>query len=105
MANISTKVVFRPGDGETAEYFSKEFGDQEIERNQQSTGSSSSLRNGRTRSQNSTVVRETKRTILGAELTALENLNCYLRYPGSLIKITLDYEKYPEITESFAERI
>jgi type IV secretory pathway TraG/TraD family ATPase VirD4 len=105
MANISTKVVFRPGDGETAEYFSKEFGDQEIERNQASTGLSASLRNGRTRSQNTTVVRETKRTILGAELTALENLNAYLRYPGSLTKITLDYEKYPEITGAFVERI
>ncbi len=105
MANLSTKVILRAGDGETAEYFSKEIGDQEIERTQRSTGSSRSLAAARNRSENTTLVRETKRTVLGAELTALENLIGYLKYPGSLTEIKLEYERYPEIADAFAERI
>lgn len=104
MANLSTKVILRAGDGETAEYFSKEIGEQEIERNQRSTGSSSSLSSPRAKSNNISVVRETKRTVLGAEMTALEDLIGYLKYPGFLTKIKLEYEKYPEIADAFAER-
>lgn len=101
MANISTKVVLRPGDGETAEYLSQELGEQEIEREQRTSGTSRSLGRQRTATNSTSTVRETRRTVLGGQLTKLKDLHGYIKYPGFLGKIELEYSQYREVTSPF----
>lgn len=109
LANVSTKAVLRAGDGETAEYFSKEFGDQEVERHQWSTSSSSSsngaFSGGSTsNSTSSTQVRETKRTIMASQIASLRDLHGFLKVPGAPIGyIELPYEKLAEVTPAYVE--
>jgi type IV secretory pathway TraG/TraD family ATPase VirD4 len=107
LANISTKLVLRAGDGETAEYFSAEFGDQEVQRAQQShSRSSSNSRSGSTDSESSSVthLRETKRTILASSIAALPDLHGYLKIASSPIGyIALTYEQLPQTTPSHVE--
>jgi len=107
LGNVSTKAILRAGDGETAEYFSKEFGDQEVERMQwsKSTGTSSSGGGRSSTSSNSrTEVRETKRTVLASEIAALPDLHGYLKLPGAPIGyIQVVYEKLPEATVAYVE--
>lgn len=95
MANVGTKIVLRAGDGETADYFSREFGEQEIERPELS------VTKGTTGSRTTTERRETRRTVLGSELTGLPDLQGYLKTPGSLMRIQLQYEKVEKKVESF----
>ena len=88
MANICTKVILRAGDGETAEYFSTEFGDQEVTRMQwsQTEGYSqgTSIINPGTNSNSTsnTQIREHKRTILASEIAGLPDLCGFLKLPG-----------------------
>lgn len=107
LANVSTKFVLRAGDGETAEYFSAEFGDQEIEREQHSTATSESRgSNSRSSSTSSnlTHVRETKRTILASDISALRDLHGFLKIGGSPIAYTsLTYEELPQLAPSHVE--
>ena len=108
LANVSTKAVLRAGDGETAEYFSKEFGDQEIERQQWSStsgSSSSGLFNGSaSQSSSSTEVRETRRTVLASQISTLPDLHGFLKVPRAPIGyIRMTYEKWPEVAPAFVE--
>lgn len=109
LANISTKVVLRAGDGETAEYFSTEFGDQEVTRMQwsQTEGYSqgASIINPTTASHSTanTQIREHKRTILASEIAGLPDLHGYLKLPGAPIgAIRLAYE-LPQVTPAYQE--
>jgi hypothetical protein len=107
LANVSTKLVLRAGDGETAGYFSTEFGDQEIEREQLSTGESKTR--GMTSTSSSTTtsvshVREIKRTILASDISALRDLQGFLKIASSPIGyIALAYEQLPQTTPSHVE--
>lgn len=109
LANVSTKAVLRAGDGETAEYFSKEFGDQEIERRQWSSTSGSSSNGAFTggsssQSSSTTEVRETKRTILASQISSLRDLHGFLKVPGVPIGyIELPYEGLPETAPAYME--
>jgi type IV secretory pathway TraG/TraD family ATPase VirD4 len=96
MANVGTKIVLRAGDGETAEYFSREFGSQEILREQ-----NSQTKGYQAKSKTSTEVRETRQTVLDSELTGLPDLHGYLKTPGSLMRIQLDYEQTEKKAEAF----
>ena len=78
MANVATKVILRAGDGETAEYFSQEFGNQEIERTQV-TRTTTMVGFGTSKARNT--VRETRRTVLESEIAALRDLEAYLKRP------------------------
>jgi type IV secretory pathway TraG/TraD family ATPase VirD4 len=99
MANLGSKVILRAGDGETAEYFSKEFGSQEVERTQVSR--TRNLQAGFGTSKTRNVVRETRRTVLESEISALKDLEGYLKTPGSLVKIQIAYEKLAKKADPF----
>jgi type IV secretory pathway TraG/TraD family ATPase VirD4 len=106
LANISTKLVLRAGDGETAEYFSLEFGDQEVEREQRSTGESSSGGWGSptSTSTNVTQVRETKRTVLASSISNLSDLCGLLKLPSQPVTyVVVVYEQVPQVVPSFVE--
>ena len=110
LANISTKAVLRAGDGETAEYFSKEFGDQEITRMQWSQTDGASQNSGimaagsASQSTSTTQIREHKRTILASEIVGLPDLCGFLKTPGAPIGyIELPYQHLPEVTPSYVE--
>ncbi len=106
LANISTKLVLRAGDGETAEYFSLEFGDQEVEREQSSTGESSSGSWGSTKSTSSNVtkVRETKRTVLASSISGLPDLCGILKLASQPVTyVVVAYEGVPQVVPSFVE--
>lgn len=98
MANVATKLVLRAGDGETAEYFSAEFGNQRIERAQLATANS--LRGGK--SETSTVIQETRRTVLESDIAGLPDLCGYLKSPGFIAPVALEYERLPSATVAFA---
>jgi type IV secretory pathway TraG/TraD family ATPase VirD4 len=99
MANLATKVILRAGDGETAEYFSQEFGNQEVERTQLSR--STTMQGGFGTSRTRNTVRETRRTVLESEIAALRDLEGYLKTPGSLARIQLAFEKPAKQTDAF----
>jgi len=99
MANLATKVILRAGDGETAEYFSQEFGNQEVERMQVSR--STTMQGGFGTSKTRNTVRETRRTVLESEIAALRDLEGYIKTPGSLVRIQLAFEKLAKQTDAF----
>lgn len=111
LANASTKLVLRAGDNQTAEYFSKELGEQEVERGQvtHSTSSSSGGTLGRPNNSSSSstshsTVRETKATILPSEIMNLEDLAGFLRIPAYPIGfVQIEYEKLPETAAPYEE--
>ena len=84
MANVSNKIVLRAGDGETAEYFSREFGHQDVERPQPSVSRAGNMNWGATNT--ITDVRETRRIVLDSDIAGLDDLEGYLKRPGSLTK-------------------
>jgi type IV secretory pathway TraG/TraD family ATPase VirD4 len=98
MANLAT-VILRAGDGETAEYFSQEFGNQEVERTQVSR--STTMQGGFGTSKTRNKVRETRRTVLESEIAALRDLEGYLKTPGSLTRIQLAFEQPDKQTAAF----
>ena len=104
LANVSTKVVLRAGDGETAEYFSNEFGMQQIEREQVSYSESSSD-HGESESETRSRSYEHQRTILASEIAGLQNLAGYIKLPGVPIgTVTISYEKLEELVKSFIDK-
>lgn len=103
MANLATKVILRAGDGETAEYFSQEFGNQEIERTQ--VGRSTTMQGGFGTTRTRNTVRETRRAVLESEIAALRDLEGYLKTPGSLDKIQLAFEERVRQTDAFVSAI
>jgi type IV secretory pathway TraG/TraD family ATPase VirD4 len=106
LANMSTKLVLRAGDGETAEYFSLEFGDQEVEREQHSTGESSSGSWGSNTSTSSNVtsVRETKRTVLASSISGLSDLCGLLKLSSQPVTyVVVAYQQIPQVVPSFVE--
>ncbi len=102
MANIGTKIVLRAGDGETAEYFSAEFGSQEIQRVQKSSSKASGVQF--TKTQGSAEVRETRRTVLDSEIAGLDDLHGYLKAPGALVPIELQYLQRDRVTSPYVPR-
>ena len=111
LANASTKLVLRAGDNQTAEYFSKELGEQEIERGQVTRSDSSSSGGGFLKPNNSSssstshsTIRETKATILPSEIMNLEDLAGFLRIPAFPIGfVEIEYEKLPEVAQPYEE--
>ncbi len=98
MANVGIKLVLRAGDGETAEYFSREFGHQEVERAQ---GSTARRRLGTDQTDTVSDVRETRRIVLDSDISGLVDLEGFLKRPGSLTRIRLEYRKGDRRAESF----
>jgi type IV secretory pathway TraG/TraD family ATPase VirD4 len=105
LANISTKLVLRAGDGETAEYFSHEFGMQDIEREMVSHTKSGSFWDDNSReSETHSVSYSSQRTVLASEIAGLPDLKGYLKIPGVPIgRVKIDYKKREEVAESFVD--
>lgn len=115
LANMATKLFLRAGDHQTADYCSKELGEQEIERRQvtetegysNSSGGSLLRPNGSSGSSSSTTyskLQETKATILASEIMNLEDLTGFLRIPSYPIGfVGIPYESLPEVALSYEE--
>jgi hypothetical protein len=98
LANVSTKLILRAGDGETAEYFSDELGMQEIERQ------NTSYSNGKSASVTQSFSYEYRRTVLASQISGLSNLTGYLKIPSAPIGlVSVPYEEFPQITPAFVE--
>jgi hypothetical protein len=96
---MSTKLMFGQGDSETADYMSNELGDQEIERTQNSQGSS--IKIGELAPHNSTntsLHRQVQKAVLPSQLSGLPNLHGYLKMGDSkgvvlqVVVTPIDYE-------------
>ena len=91
LANCSTKLILRAGDNETAEYFSRELGEQDIARLavSQSEGASSG---GTSVSTNVNVHHVRQSAVLASEVLNLPDLHGFLKLPGQPIgRVALEY--------------
>lgn len=111
LANMSTKLVLRCGDNQTAEYFSKELGQQEVQRGQVTQSHSQSSGGSRIRPNDSSssstsysTVQEIKATLLPSELMNLADLEGFLRIPKYPIGfVEIQFEALPEVALSFEQ--
>jgi type IV secretory pathway TraG/TraD family ATPase VirD4 len=100
MANISTKVILRAGDGQTAEYFSTEIGDREVE--VVTVGKTRSLSQATSTTTNRD--RRVERTVLASEISGLPDLHGFLKIPEHLIRIEIEPQQYPENARAYIPR-
>lgn len=111
LANTSTKLVLRAGDNQTAEYFSKELGEQEVQKrkvthNENQSSGGGFLKPNNSSSSGTTISHEerTQATILPSEIMNLEDLAGFLRIPAYPIGfVEIEYEKLPEVAQPFEE--
>jgi len=109
LANLSTKLILRAGDNETAEYFSKELGEQDIDRLQMTTGqgtSSGGLTNPGQSSEsfntNYNMQRVRQAAIMSSEVLNLPDLQGFLKIPGQPVAtVKIDYQAMPEVKPAY----
>jgi type IV secretory pathway TraG/TraD family ATPase VirD4 len=95
---MATKLILPPGESETAEYMSKEIGEQEIERLQVSEGESTKFAEDKTTNTNQHMHRQTQPAVLASQLMSLPNLHGYLRMPGlDVMQIVIPHVKMLDI--------
>lgn len=99
---MTTKLILKAGDGETAKYFENEIGQQEVERTETSEGTSSRVGDFGSSSENKSVRRVTQAAVLASQITGLENLHGYLMLTGQPVaRIELDYMPMPDLNPSY----
>ncbi len=99
---LSTWLVLRCSDADTAEYMSKYLGEQQI---RQTIGNASSGDSGQSNSMNTTV--QNRRVVLASEIQALPDCNGYLRVTGGypICGVLLSFPKQvASATRAFIER-
>ena len=109
LANLSTKLILRAGDNETAEYFSKELGEQDIDRLQMTTGQGTSsggvLNPGHSSESSNTsynMQRVRQAAILSSEILNLPDLHGFLKIPGQPVgAVQVEYQAMPEVQPGF----
>lgn len=102
---MSTKLLLAAGDSETAEYFSREIGDQEFQRENRSKGQSARIGELASASENVSTEHRTERAVLASEITALPNLHGYLKPVGMpVMRITLDYVGMDNLNPAFVRK-
>lgn len=95
---MTTKLILKAGDGETAKYFETDIGQQEVEREELSEGSSSKVGDLASSSENRSVRRTLQSAVLASQITGLDNLHGYLVLTGQPIaRIQLAYVPMPDI--------
>lgn len=112
LANVSTKLILRAGDNETADYFSKELGEQEIDRLQISQGhgsSSGGLTNpghsSESSSFNNNMQRIRQAAVMASELLNLADLSGFLKIPGHPVgTIEIKYEYIEEVEAPYISK-
>lgn len=106
LGNIGTKLILRAGDGETAEYFSHEIGDQEVTREQHGYSDSkggSWVQPNNSSGSSVTYVQETKRTVLASDISGLRDLRGYLKMPRVAVAVVnIEYQSMPQVAEAFS---
>lgn len=109
LANVSTKLILRAGDNETAEYFSKELGEQDVDRLQMTTGqgvSSGGLLNpghaSRSSNTNFNMQRVRQAAVMSSEILNLPDLHGFLKIPGQPVgAVRVEYQAMPELQPGF----
>lgn len=102
---MSTKLLLAAGDSETAEYFSREIGDQEFQRENRSKGQSARIGELANSSENISTEHRTERAVLASEITALPNLHGFLKPVGMpVMRITLDYVGMDNLNPAFVRK-
>jgi type IV secretory pathway TraG/TraD family ATPase VirD4 len=95
---MTTKLILKAGDGETAKYFEHEIGQQEIEREERNQGTSQQFGNLASNNTNSGVRRHVQSAVLASEIMGLENLNGYLMLTGlPIARVQLEYVPMPTV--------
>ncbi|TFW15457.1 type IV secretion system DNA-binding domain-containing protein [Duganella callida] len=99
---MTTKLILKAGDGETAKYFENEIGQQEVEREEVSEGTSQRIGDLGSSSENKSVKRNTQAAVLASQITGLENLHGFLMLTGlPIAKVQLDYVPMPDINAPY----
>lgn len=99
---MSTKLILKAGDGETAKYFENEIGQQEVEREEVSEGTSQRVGEFGSSSENKSVRRSTQQAVLASQITGLDNLHGYLIVTGlPIAKIELQYVPMQDINAPY----
>lgn len=99
---MTTKLILKAGDGETAKYFENEIGQQEVEREEVSEGTSQRIGDFGSSSENKSIRRTTQAAVLASQITGLDNLHGYLMLTGQPIaKIQLAYVGMPDINAPY----
>ena len=99
---MGTKLILRAGDAETGKYFETEIGQQEVEREEASEGTSQQVGNLASNSQNRSVRRHLQSAVLGSELTTLLDLQGYVKLIGQPIaKLVMAHVPMTDINPPF----
>jgi type IV secretory pathway TraG/TraD family ATPase VirD4 len=98
---MSSKLILAAGDGETAEYFEKELGEQEVARVDESQSQSASAQ-GTSTSKNRNIRRDKQAAVLASEIQKLPNLHGFLKLVGlPIARVQLTYTAMPDVTAPF----
>ena len=94
-----TRLILRVGDGESAEAMSKEIGDRQIQRRQESfsEGHGEGSKNSTSTSWQTT----TERAVLPAEIMALPDLSGYLRIEADTMRVQLRYTPRTAVQQDY----
>lgn len=99
---MTTKLILKAGDGETAKYFENEIGQQEVERKERSKGTSQRIGDLETSSSNMSVRRSTQAAVLASQITGLDNLHGYLMLTGlPTAQVRLEYVPMQDINAPY----
>lgn len=103
---MATKLILKAGDSETAEYFSREIGEREIERSKTTHGESAqNMGMGGSTSQNRTKEHTTESAVMPAEVLNLPPLEGFLK-PVAMhpMRINLEYVSMPDTNAPFIKK-
>lgn len=109
LANLSTKLILRAGDNETAEYFSKELGEQDIDRLQMTSGHGSSTggmfnpgQSSQSANTNFNMLRVRQAVIMSSEVLNLPDMHGFLKIPGQPVgEVQVGYQAMEEVQPAF----
>lgn len=102
---MTTKLILKAGDGETAKYFENEIGQQEVEREETSEGQSQQIGNLASNSESKTRRRTVQSAVLASEITGLEDLHGFLMLTGQPVaRIALQYVPMPDRNAPYQSR-
>lgn len=103
LANMNNRLVMRASDGETAGYFEKELGQQEIRRWNTNEGTSQqTMQIGNTQSDGRSEQRSVQSSVLASEIATLPDLHGYFTTPGSPIyQVKVEYVGMPQVAEAY----
>lgn len=102
---MSTKLILKAGDGETAKYFENEIGQQEIEREETSQGQSNRIGDLASNSENKSTRRHVQAAVLASEIQGLDNLHGFLMLVGlPIARVVLQYVPMPDQVPAFTAK-